>query len=79
VASFAELLEMGADMEGSPANERLTRQVQQFTTVRVVIFGKLAALYRRRWRCCAGSSTLDAWVRCVVKHEAVCVLSKQPL
>jgi len=36
VACFAELLEMGADLEGSPANERLTRQVQQFTTVRAV-------------------------------------------
>ena len=41
VACFAELLEMGADMDGSPANERLTRQVQRFTAVRPVIHGAL--------------------------------------
>ena len=48
VACFVDLLAMGADMDGSPANERLTRQVQQFTTVRGrAVVGLAASTWQR--------------------------------
>ena len=55
VGCFAELLGMGADMDGSPANERLTRQVQQFTTVRPVMFEAVQS---------AGSAAIQATLLC---------------